>query len=123
MSLGGPINCLINELPVEWLESPVTSDLNFIGGESPNKSNHIAIRQRLGSFELYANLGDVQAELALCKLYSKMFTDIYPNVALVSKRARAAMALAEQGEDLDLLCEKYMTKPKLALLTKKVVFA
>ena len=54
--LGGPGVCSINSLPGSWLNSGTLAGLQFNDFPTPDNPS-ISIAGRMGTFEVYANIG------------------------------------------------------------------
>ena len=72
------------------------------------------VNPRMGSFELYANLGYPQGKVHIVHLFSKKKSGYWPNFDAVANRALRAMAESEQGVSLQELEEKYTTRISMA---------
>ena len=89
-ALGGPRFCLINAVPGSWLSSPITKAMQFIDIKD-TQADQITITGRMGTFEVYANIGAHKRATQLVLLFSKKMSGMWPNVSAAANRARVAM--------------------------------
>ena len=108
--LGGPEQCLINRVPGHWLQAPVIGALQF--EEYPDfAAASVALAPRLGTFEVFANIGAPQGKTAIVHFFSKAKCGMWPSFAVLGRRAKAAIAEASaDGADLRELEWKYTAK-------------
>ena len=71
----------------------------------------------MGTFEVYANLGQPQDKIAIVHTYSKSMSGMWPHFSAVSKRAKKAIGEAANSNDLKELEAKYTTKRKVKRIT------
>ena len=106
--LGGPDKCWINTVPGSWLGAPLIQSLQ-IDFQDPN-SDKVAVRGRMATFEIYANLGAPQGKTAIVHLFSKLLSGYWPNFEAAANRSLRAMSESEQGASLQELEQKYTTR-------------
>ena len=74
------------------------------------EAERISIAGRMGTFEIYANLGAPQGRVAIVHLFSKKRSGVWPNFSAVANRAARGMAESEQGASLQELEARYTTR-------------
>ena len=74
------------------------------------EAERISIAGRMGSFEIYANLGAPQGKIAIVHLFSKQRSGVWPNFTAVANRAERAMSESQEGASLEELMAKYTTR-------------
>ena len=68
--LGGPEKCWINQVPGAWLSQKHMNALQF--NEYPSmEAERVSITGRMGTFEVYGNLGAPQSKTIIVHLFSK----------------------------------------------------
>ena len=70
----------------------------------------MGIEGRMGSFEVFANLGEPQGKIAIVHLFSKRMSGMWPHFSAVGNRATGAITEAADNGDLKELAEKYTTR-------------
>ena len=74
------------------------------------EAERISIAGRMGTFEIYANLGAPQGRVAIVHLFSKQRSGVWPNFPAVANRADRGMSESEQGVSLQELEARYTTR-------------
>ena len=74
------------------------------------EAERLSIAGRMGTFEIYANLGAPQGRVAIVHLFSKQRSGFWPNFPAVANRAARGMSESEQGASLQELEAKYTTR-------------
>lgn len=74
------------------------------------EAERLSIAGRMGTFEIYANLGAPQGRVAIVHLFSKQRSGVWPNFPAVANRAARGMSESEQGASLQELEAKYTTR-------------
>ena len=74
------------------------------------EAERISIAGRMGTFEIYANLGSPQGKVAIVHLFSKQRSGMWPNFSAVANRATRGMTESEEGVSLQELEAKYTTR-------------
>ena len=89
-NLGGPEKCWINQVPGAWLSQKPMNALQFIDYPSI-EAERVTIAGRMGTFEVYANLGAPQGKNIIIHLFSKQRSGLWPHFASVANRANRGM--------------------------------
>ena len=74
------------------------------------EAERISIAGRMGTFEIYANLGAPQGKVAIVHIFSKQRSGIWPNFTAVANRAARGMTESQDGASLQELEAKYTTR-------------
>ena len=73
-------------------------------------ANSVNVAGRMGTFEVYGNLGEPQGKTAIVLMFSKKNSGMWPHFAAVGGRASRAIEEATNNGDLRELEEKYTTR-------------
>ena len=107
--LGGPEKCWINQVPGAWLSQKPMTALQF--NEYPSmEAMMVWIAGRMGTFEVYANLGAPQGKIIVVHLFSKQRSGLWPHFTSVANRANRGMDDSAQGANAQQLENDYTTR-------------
>ena len=108
--LGGPDKCWINQVPGAWFsQKPPMNALQY--NEYPSKeAERVSIAGRMGTFEVYGNLGAPQSKNIIIHLFSKQRSGLWPHFASVANRANRGMDDSAQGASAQQLENDYTTR-------------
>ena len=74
------------------------------------EAERVSIAGRMGTFEIYANLGAPQGKTIVVHLFSKQRSGLWPNFTAVAARANKAMNDSQQGATAQQLENDYTTR-------------
>ena len=64
----------------------------------------------MGTFEVYANIGQPKGKTCIVHLFSKKLSGMWPNIPAVAQRAQSVMDEVQNDGDINELFAKYTTK-------------
>ena len=77
------------------------SDLQFNEYPDTASEQNVSISPRLGTFELFANLGGADEQLAVVCMFSKKMNGMWPSFAVLGQKVAHAKDEAEMGINLN----------------------